>query len=418
MTTINDEQGQQLQDAFMTFNAMSVQLEDSYRDLEQRVIELNNELAETRSSRMQQLAEKEGLADRLSTLLDALPAGVVVLDDGGRVQQCNRSAIDLLGEPLLGELWQIIKQRVFLNANDGNHHEVKFRDGRCISISNRPLGTDAGRILLLQDVTETRKLQEVVERQQRLSSIGEMTATLAHQIRTPLSSALLYASHLQRPDLDEKSRTRFAERLLLGLHRLETMVDDMLMFTRGNAVGDESIAVADIMHELLQATESQIKQYDAELIIDNDLISDEHLTGNRQALVSVLQNLVTNSLQFIEHSAKIHLSLTANDEGLLELIYQDNGPGIPVELEERIFEPFFTTRTTGTGLGLTVVRAVIESHNGKIELLKNNMPGVYFKITLPLVHLSDTLPSGCNDSNVLQWLNNSRMKNQLKVGGT
>lgn len=415
MTRTSNDQTRQLQDAFMTFNQMSIQLEASYRDLEQRVAELNTELSEARSQRMQQLAEKEGLADRLTTLLDTLPAGVVVLDNENRVQECNAAAMELLGEPLLGELWYSIKQRVFL-TDKNDSHEIKFRDGRRINISSRPLGTQEGRILLLQDVTETRKLQEIVDRQQRLSSMGEMTATLAHQIRTPLSAALLYASHLHRQKLDEKSRMRFSERLLSGLHRLEGMVDDMLMFARGNAVGDELIAVSDLVDELNQVLESQLKQRHASLQIDNQLEHDTSIIGNRQALISVLQNLVTNSLQFTRDAVQLDLSIRENTDGLLELIYRDNGPGIPVEMQNCVFDPFFTTRSEGTGLGLAVVRAVIESHHGKVELLTQDVVGACFRIILPLAHLSNSLPGGCNDSNVLHLVNRSRGHNKLNTG--
>ena len=113
----------------------------------------------------------------------------------GRVQECNPTAIDLLGEPLEGESWLNVIQRVFAPRFDDGH-EVSLKDGRRVSIATRSLAGEPGQLIVLTDMTETRALQERLSRHQRLSALGKVSASLAHQIRTPLSAAMLYGEHL------------------------------------------------------------------------------------------------------------------------------------------------------------------------------------------------------------------------------
>ena len=191
MTQNPVNRSQDLHEAFHVFSQISERLTESYRGLEERVAVLTKELAAARSERLQQLAEKEQLANRLRQLLDAIPGAIVVLDGNDIIQDYNPGAVELLGEPMLGEKWaDVAKKSITGMSSDGYY--ATLSDGRQVGISSRALGTEPGRILLLKDDTETRRLQEMLSRHQRLSAMGEMVARLAHQIRTPLSSALLY----------------------------------------------------------------------------------------------------------------------------------------------------------------------------------------------------------------------------------
>lgn len=382
---------EQLQEAFCAFNELSMQLAASYRDLEARVARLNEELAAARSERLKQLAEKERLANRLARLLEALPGGVVVLDGNGTVQECNPAAVDLLGDPLVGVAWRDVARRAFA-PRPGDSREVTLHDGRQASISTRSLGAEPGQILLFNDVTETRKLQEMVNRHRRLSAMGEMAAKLAHQIRTPLASALLYVSHLARPGLEAGDRVRFAQKILSRLRHLEAMVSDMLMFARGGAVSDATFSVQALANDLELALEPQLQSSAGRLEIKTR-VPDVILTGNRQALLGALLNLATNALQACGAGAWLCLKITRGAGGAVEFRLSDNGPGIPEEIRDRIFEPFFTTRPDGTGLGLAVVQAVIESHRGKIWAESRAGGGTTFVLHLPLDERQAALPS-------------------------
>ena len=203
---------QGLEQAFELFSQMSSQLTDSYSMLEARVTELKGELAVVSAQRMQELAEKERLANRLQNLLDLLPGGVIVIDGHGIVREANPAAIDLLGLPLEGELWRHVIARCFAPREDDGH-EISLKNGRRLSIATRSLDAEPGQLVLLNDLTETRHLQDQLARHERLSSLGRMVASLAHQIRTPLSAALIYASHLTDEQLPTATHQRFAGRL-------------------------------------------------------------------------------------------------------------------------------------------------------------------------------------------------------------
>lgn len=401
---------EQLQEAFRAFNEISLQLAASYRDLEARVAQLNEELAAARSERLLQLAEKERLANRLTRLLEALPGGVVVLDGNGAVQECNPVAADLLGEPLLGVAWREVARRAFAPRR-GDSREVTLRDGRHVSISTRSLGEEPGQILLLNDVTETRTLQEMVNRHKRLSAMGEMAAKLAHQIRTPLASALLYVSHVTRTDLEAEDRSRFAQKILSRLRHLEAMVNDMLAFARGSAVSDETFPVRMLADDLEVALEPQLQSCAGHLTIENR-VPDAMLTGNRQALLGALLNLATNALQACGEGARLRLLIARGLGDVVELRLSDNGPGIPEEIRDRIFEPFFTTRPDGTGLGLAVVQAVAESHRGEVRVQSRAGEGTTFILRLPLGERQDALPSGVAAAEAIEAYRNAENREQ------
>lgn len=194
-TPVEQESRQGLEQAFALFNQVSSQLSESYNMLEARVSELKGELEVVSAQRMAELGEKERLANRLQHLLDLLPGGVIVIDGQGHVREANPAACELLGAPLVGELWRQVIARSFAPREDDGH-EVSLRDGRRLSIATRSLDAEPGQLVLLNDLTETRRLQGQLARHERLSSLGRMVASLAHQIRTPLSAALLYARWL------------------------------------------------------------------------------------------------------------------------------------------------------------------------------------------------------------------------------
>ncbi len=379
-----------LGDAFAAFNQMAEQLSASYRELEGQVARLSGELAAARSERLRQLAEKERLANRLEQLLQALPGGVVVLDGAERVQEANPVACELLGEPLIHQPWSAVTRRAF---REGEAEPV-LADGRRLSLSSRALLPEPGRIVLLADVTEMRRLQETVSRQKRLTAMGEMAASLAHQIRTPLAAATLYLSHLVRPRLAEADRLRFAQRTQERVAHLEQMVNDMLLFARGGGAGSEPVALPALVEEFVRAAEPQLAAAGGTLRVDAP-VPALTLQGNRAALLGALLNLATNALQ----AGALSLELAVGtDAGGLLLRLRDDGPGMSEAVRERIFEPFFTTRSNGTGLGMAVVRAVAQAHHGEVEVDSAPGTGTTVTVRLPLHGAPRPLPAGADRS--------------------
>jgi two-component system sensor histidine kinase FlrB len=405
---------QQLEDAFHLFNQMSSQLEASYQALENRVAQLNHELAAARSERLRQLAEKERLANRLERLLDVLPGGVVVVDEQGFVAECNPAAVDLLGEPLQGCLWHDVIQRAFQPYSDDGS-EVTLHSGRRVSMSTRSLDPEPGQIVLLMDVTEQHALQHMLNRHRRLSAMGEMAASLAHQVRTPLASALLYVSHLARADLSDDGRRRFTDKVIGRLRHLERMINDMLQFARGGSFDMEDFPVELLVDEFTQSLEPQLQACCGELELQNQA-AGSNLRGNREALQSALSNLATNAIEACGQRAQLCLEIRRNDQDELVLLLHDNGPGIPAAVQERLFTPFFTTRPNGTGLGLAVVRAIARAHQGDVWVTSKPGQGSTFGIRIPAAGGQDALPSGFHEPAVAsQAPIEARSKPLLKI---
>ncbi|OZB17748.1 MAG: PAS domain-containing sensor histidine kinase [Marinobacter sp. 34-60-7] len=365
--------------ALELFNRMSRQITDSYRTLESRVNQLSGELSHESRQRQQELEEKEQLADRLSTLLNALPAGVVVLDKHGVVSQSNPAALALLGEPLEGEAWVEVIKRCFSPRRDDGH-EVSLKDGRRVSIEIRTMENQPGQLILLTDLTETRQLQSQLAHAQRLSAMGKMVASLAHQIRTPLSAAILYGGHLSQPDLDEELRQRCASRLMSRLTHLEQQVRDMLIFARGETRLAEQLSADRLVSALNAAIEGLNTPAGIQVSLVNQLEDRCQLMCNRDSLVGACTNLINNSLEAGATAVRVQL---VNAGSSLEIRVLDNGPGFEPAAAGKLMEAFYTTKSHGTGLGLAVVQAVVKAHKGEFSIHSPGQGGAIAIVRLP-----------------------------------
>ena len=357
---LNDPEALNL--AFRAFNDLSSELSNAYELLQERVEQLTREVESANRQRLQEISEKERIASRLENLLQLLPGGVIVLNSQGQVTSCNAAAIELLGEPLEGQFWrEIIAQRFAPRSDDG--HEISLKNGKRISLATRSLNDEPGQIILLTDQTETRELQQHLSRHQRLSAMGKMVSSLAHQIRTPLSAAMLYTGQLDNPQVSSEQIGRYANKIMSRLNNMERQVKDMLTFARGDAVLDETISIAALFDEL---------QIAAEVLMRNGLKWQWQLENpeallrcNRESLIGAMLNLIENALQAAGPKACLKIAAEQCGEQELRLYVQDNGPGIPDALLEQIKEAFFTTRAQGTGLGLSVAQAVAKAHKGQ-----------------------------------------------------
>lgn len=229
---------------------------------------------------------------------------------------------------------------------------------------------------------ETQRLREQAERNARLAAMGEMAAQLAHQLRTPLAAALLYAGNLENPDLPEASRVSIAQKTVGRLKHLERLIQDMLLFARGEVLGREPFEVADLLRELAHTFEPLARPRGIAFELGG-VTEGLALTGNRKALAGALTNLLENALQAVadNSAAKVSLGVTAS-AGQLAFTVRDNGRGMPPDVVARLFEPFFTTRMDGTGLGLAIARGVARAHGGGIDVTSELGAGTEFILTV------------------------------------
>ena len=379
---VPDLKAQELQRAFDVFNQVSLELTQAYEGLQARVESLTSELAVANGELRRQYREKEALSERLFLLLNALPAGVVVLDSAALVSEANPVARSMLGLDVIGRDWPTLAQSLLSATDAPDEWQL---DARRVAIAESPLDSAGGRLLLIHDITVAHELKANVERNQRLAAMGEMAASLAHQLRTPLATALLYSANLAQPELSDAARTRFAGKATEQLKRLERLIQDVLLFARGESIGRDIISASTLIAEAAQTMEPLCLEKGVAFSVTAEL-GDSMITGSRKALSGALLNLLENALQACEgrndRVATVRLSATLVGQGL-KISVSDTGEGIAPDAKARIFEPFFTTRGQGTGLGLAIALGVIRAHGGSIEVSSVPDEGSEFVMLLP-----------------------------------
>lgn len=368
----------QLAEAFALFSRASEELSTAYNALQGQVVQLT---------------------ERLTVLMGALPAGVVVLDRAGVAVQVNRAAETLFGTGLAGRVWREASQGLQATETPGEM-TLELADGaRRLAVSETALESGDERILLIHDVTETHRMRLTAERNERLAAMGEMVAGLAHQLRTPLAAALLYTGNLRQPELGPAERAKVADRAIERLRYLERLIRDMLLFARGDSLGRQYFGVCDLAAELTHTLEPLARARQLEFHSRCDC-GELELYGDRKALGGALTNLLENAIQATEAGGTVSCEVVP-ESGVhagVRFIVRDSGRGIAPELQERLFEPFFTTRAEGTGLGLAIARGVARGHGGDIVLESVPGQGSTFTLSLPLLRGETAISSGTEAS--------------------
>ncbi|MEW5889825.1 MAG: ATP-binding protein [Pseudomonadota bacterium] len=372
-----------LAEAFRIFNRASEELAGAYTSLQSQVAQLTAELAIANGKLRREYQEKAALSERLGLLLDALPAGVAVLDCQGIVEQANPAAEAMLGAPLAGRAWEAVQAaRLVPTATPGEWSVAGAAGERRLSTSVTPFDSSGGRIVLIHDVTETHRMKTRAARNERLAAMGEMAAGLAHQLRTPLAAALLYTAHLQQAELASAERARLAGKAVERLKHLERLIQDMLVFARGESGAVENVAAASLVAELVQVFEPLARSRGVSFTVCDES-AGAAVNGNRKALVGALTNLLENALDACRDGGHVELRAALDEDGVVFHV-SDNGRGMDEATLARLFEPFFTTRAEGTGLGLAIARGVARSHGGDIEVLSAPGGGARFRLLLPV----------------------------------
>lgn len=350
----------ELAEAFAAFSRASEELSSAYGALQGQVSQLT---------------------ERLSVLMEALPAGVLVLDRIKMVLQANRAAERLLGSGLVGRPWSLLESSLAPTETPG---EWRFESGAQmlrLAVALTPLESGEGFIVLLHDVSDTHRMRLQVERNERLAAMGEMVAGLAHQLRTPLAAALLYVGNLSQPELGPAERGMVVDRALERLRLLERLIRDMLLFARGDTQERQRFGACDLAVELTHTLEPVAR---ARQVNFKDMCAcpDARLTGDRKALAGALTNLLENAVQATPGGGEVSLSVARTGEQVCFEV-RDTGRGMSEDLLGRIFEPFFTTRAEGTGLGLAIARSVARAHGGDIDVKSALGAGTTFSMYLP-----------------------------------
>ena len=243
----------------------------------------------------------------------------------------------------------------------------------------------------IQRVVESMGMKTTVKKDGReaitYSALGRMVSALAHQIRTPLSAAMLYAGHLCDGQLAEDKRQSFSEKLLRRLNHMERQVQDMLVFVKGDMPLNDEITCAELQQGIEEETEVLLSSHGVSCTWRNSCPT-HLLRCHKDALIGAVLNLINNAVQAGGSQVRIVISMNITASGDLNLAVIDDGPGIQAELLNTVKDVFVTTKAQGTGLGLSVVDTVAERHGGKFVLLSQPSQGTCAQLLLPLAPLT------------------------------
>ena len=356
-------QASDLAGAFELFVEASQALEQQYAALSRKVEDLSADLFQAN--------------ERLNVLLNALPAAVVLIEND-KISHFNQAAEQLVPGLQTGEAWATPSSWKPGHGPDEFH--VNSSEGlRTLQAQRVQEGLRS--VIQIQDITANLRTLEDNERVDRLAAMGKMSAGIAHQLRTPLSTALLYASHLCNQELELQDRVSFAKKLQNQLIHLEKMAGEMLQFVRARPHKTQIIALDDLVSEALQTLEGLSQEKRIELSVslkaDNCMVSVE-----RPTVVSAFIAILENAIQCSSPGQTIVVQTQA-DHLRGQLSIEDNGPGIAEDMLPRLFEPFATNRVTGTGLGLAIAQNAIRSHRGEITAQNKPEGGALFVVALP-----------------------------------
>lgn len=334
-------------------------------------------------------------------VVESMANGLISLDANGVVTTINPAAAELTGIPkakarglsfdsLLSEYADEIRS-VLWDDNTILNREIEYErpDGSRIPMSlsatqvKDSSGTRLGAVVLLNDLREIRELNERARRAEHLASIGRMAATVAHEIRNPLSAirglAQYFATNAQDSDPEERS---YAETIVSESDRLNTVVSELLDYARPLELNLEETHIDALFDDTIRAIalETEEKCIEVEQNIEPDI---PIIQLDRDRLLQILLNLTQNSIAAMPNGGKLVLRAKwFTKSQSIQLTVEDTGEGISEQDIPRLFEPFFTTRTHGTGLGLTIVHKIIDAYNGKIEVHSEEGKGTKVILTI------------------------------------
>ncbi len=235
----------------------------------------------------------------------------------------------------------------------------------------------------LHDETELLiEAEEQLSASQKLSALGQLSASLAHEIKNPLSSIKGTAEILLDEFPPMHPKREFVDILLKEVDRLNTTVNGILHYSRGRSgKNSPSEPLSDIIAGVARLLDSRLKKKSIDFdILGNSMAKDYHI--EREKLSQVFLNIILNAIDAVPKGGKIRVRMEKKP-GSLAVLVSDNGPGITAEVKERVFLPFYTEKEDGTGLGLSISRKIVESYGGRITVSDTNDGGACFTIFLP-----------------------------------
>jgi len=340
-------------------------------------------------------------------ILESSPNGVVTVDCGRSIRSVNRKAEEILclkRDEIIGKRVSDVFERNISEIIDSalnNHKAIENREiermgknGNVVTlgISSSFLKSHntnvTGIIITIQNLTEIKKTEELIRRMDRLSSLGQLSAGIAHEVRNPLASINFNVQMLsKRLDKDDKTGDILND-TIKGIDRLKRLVKGMLDFTKPGIPSLKRGVINDVVRDSIALIDAQIKKRN--IYLETKLGKDlPEIVFDPVQMQQVFVNLLLNAVEAVHEGGVINVksmmgnNFNGNEKQLLVYI-ADNGPGISPENLSKVFDPFFTTKPEGTGLGLSITCKILEQHNALIDVFSEGNRGATFVLRFPV----------------------------------
>jgi signal transduction histidine kinase len=341
----------------------------------------------------------------------SLRNGVIAVSRDGRVAAINAPAYRILDlEPSRTDAGRPISEllasepelaRTLTRAAEGGHlpNRVELRlraSGRVIGYTlsevNDESGARVGTAMFFKDLTRVEQLEERERLRDRLATLGEMAAAIAHEVKNPLAGIEVMAGVLKRKLTGDAEAQTTLNDIINECKLANSIVVEVLEFVRPIRLEvEERVTMGPVLRDAITMASSTTPPGGTRVAVD--LPSDlPAVPGDPNQLRQLFTNLLTNAFEALEGAGHVSIharrSATVDDGEQEQVIVEvrDDGPGINPETAERVFSPFFTTKPQGTGLGLAIVRKVVDAHDGHIDLTTPPEGGTCFRVTLPAAH--------------------------------
>ncbi len=406
----------QLDEVLGKFDLSAERLQDSYNRLQQQIGSLNLELEEKNEQLQCSLREQERTKDHLYSILESLPSGVVVVDGGGKVTTFNRAAEAIIGKakeavtgsdfkqmlkPLLPDVFPSIispanpslsEGEGVLTQEQGKEVQVQFT---IIPLRERDSVTNTlveSSIIIFQDVTQLRRLEEQAERTSRLTAMGEIAVSIAHEVRNPLGSIELLATLLKQEAKGDADKQKLTDYIVAGVKSIDYIINNLLLFSKPQPPILQRLTINTVLNDILIFIAPSLKLAQIELV-KAFTKRDLSILGDAELLKQVFLNVLWNAIQAMPYGGELIVSTELGEStvhpspgsGYVEVTIADSGMGIAEDDKDKIFNPFFTTKEKGTGLGLAIVHNIVEAHGGMIGFESELGKRSAFTISLPLL---------------------------------
>jgi signal transduction histidine kinase len=337
---------------------------------------------------------------KLQQFIDETSFGVIIVDREGKITHFNATAKTVLSlhsqytedTELIGTSFPLIFQdghgdaciNLLSLALDGKKNTlVPYVNGdktlvlTTISLRSSFNDENAGAALIAQDVTELRQLQSEVGRMERLSLVGQMAASITHEIRNPMAVIRGFVQLIQ--ERSPKNQEEYFKIVIEELDRANMIISDFLSLAQNRDLAMELISLHDVVNELIPliSADANLRGQSIEVSLCEDL---PLIMMNDREIKQLFLNIARNGMEAMDNKGSLHIS-TRNYGNRIELRIADQGVGIPPEQMQHLFEPFFSTKTQGTGLGLPLCLSIAERHNGRIDVESMEGEGTAFIVT-------------------------------------